>query len=200
MAKKPATTTSNVPAPRAPRALPKPAYTLERAILLCPNARLADNLERTFALDPVDYDGIRETTEEMVGTHAKALSNLNERALEMHLQRIVGSFVGSACAAGEFYSTKVSDAKDLTARLANDDRDEDREPIYGLESKAQRAREFAAKAGMQAYALLAAAEGAVHAFAAATGSDWKPYQQNQVATQGVTRKAAQEELSAFDVR
>ena len=178
----------------------KPAYTLERAILLCPTATLAANLERTFATDPVDFNQIRESTEEMIGTHGNILAPMDARAIEIHLQRIVGSFVGSACAAGEFYSNKVSEAKDLTAKIANDDRDEDREPIYGLESKAQRAREFAAKAGMQAYGLLAAAQGAVDAFAAVTGSDWKPYQPNQAAAQGVTRKAAQAEVSAFDAR
>ena len=53
---------------------------------------------------------------------------------------------------------------------------------------------------MQAYGLLAAAQGAVDAFAAVTGSDWKPYQPSQSAAQGVTRKAAQAEVSAFDAR
>ena len=200
MVKKSETKASAPASARAPRAIAKPANTLYRAILLCPNATLAAALERSFALEPVDFDGIRETTEEMIGNHAKSLSTLNERAIEIHLQRIVGSFVGSACAAGEFYSTKVSDAKNLTSQLSNDSRDEDREPIYGLESKAQRARQFAAELGMQAYALLAAAQGAVDAFAAVTGSDWKPYQQNQTADRDVTRLAAKAEADAFDAR
>jgi hypothetical protein len=200
MAQKSNTKASNAPASKSARNQPKPAYTLERASLLCPNGKLAAALERNFALEPVDFDGIREATEEMVGNHAKALSTLNERALEIHLQRIVGSFVGSACAAGEFYSNKVSDAKNLTSRLSNDSRDEDREPIYGLESKAQRARQFAAELGMQAYALLATAQGAVDAFAAVIGSDWKPFQQNQPADRDVTRMAAQAELDAFENR
>jgi hypothetical protein len=201
MAQKSNTKSSNIPASKpAARSQPKPAYTLERAIMLCPNDKLAAALERNFAVEAVDFHGIRETTEEMIGNHAKSLSNLNERALEIHLQRIVGSFVGSACAAGDFYSNKVSDAKNLTARLSNENRDEDREPIYGLESKAQRAREFAAELGIQAYAHLAAAQGAVDAFAAATGSDWKPYQQSQTADRDVTRMAAKAELDAFDNR
>jgi hypothetical protein len=201
MAQKSNTKTSNVPAAKsAARNQAKPAYTLERAILTCPTSNLAAALERSFALEAVDYNGIRETTEEMIGNHAKILAPMDERAIEIHLQRIVGSFVGSACAAGEFYSNKVSDAKNLTSKLGSDDRDEDREPIYGLESKAQRAREFAAKAGMQAYALLAAAQGAVDAFAAVTGSDWKPFQQNQPADRNVTRMAAKAELDAFETR
>jgi hypothetical protein len=200
MVKKSETKASAPASSRAPRAIAKPAYTLNRAVLLCPNDTLAAALERSFALEPVDFHGIRESTEEMIGSHAKSLSTLNERAIEIHLQRIVGSFVGSACAAGEFYSTKVSDAKNHTSQLSNDSRDEDREPIYGLESKAQRARQFAADLGMQAYALLAAAQGAVDAFATVTGSDWKPYQQNQPADRDVTRLAAKAEADAFDAR
>ncbi len=53
---------------------------------------------------------------------------------------------------------------------------------------------------MQAYGLLAAAQGAVQAFAAVTGSDWKPYQQSQIAKRDVTRMAARAELDAFDNR
>ena len=202
MAQKSNTKASNVAAskPAASRNQPKPAYTLERAIQLCPNGKLAANLERTFDVTPVDYNGIREATSEMIDRHASFLSTMNERALEMHLQRIVGSFVGSACAAGEFYSKKVSDAKDLTAKLSNEDRDEDREPVYGFDSKAQRARLFAAQTGMQAFLLLAAAQGAVDAFHAVTGSHWKPYQANLPASQGVSRMAAKAEADAFDAR
>jgi hypothetical protein len=200
MAKKPTPASKSAASVPPARTQVKPAYTLHRAILLCPTATLAAALERTFAVDGVDYNAIRETTEEMIGNHAKSLAPIDERAIEIHLQRIVGSFVGSACSAGEFYSTKVSDAKNLTSQLSNDSRDEDREPIYGLESKAQRARQFAAELGMQAYALLAAAQGAVDAFAAVTGSDWKPYQQNQTADRDVTRLAAKAEADAFDAR
>jgi hypothetical protein len=53
---------------------------------------------------------------------AKALS---DRAMQIHLQRIVGSYVGSAHGAGQFYSKAVTEARDATAKLANDARDED---------------------------------------------------------------------------
>ena len=124
--------------------------------------------------------------------------NLKDQALEIHLQRIVGSFVASACGAGNFYSAKVGTARDLTSKLANDTRDEDRDPVYGFESRAQRARFFAAEMGLQAFALLAAAKGAVEAFADATGSEWKPYVPDQTTTPGLTRRAAEAELAAFD--
>jgi hypothetical protein len=58
----------------------------------------------------------------------------------------------------------------------NDDRDEDRDGVASFDSKAERARLFAAEMGLQAYALMAAAEGAVHAYNAITGEDWKPYE------------------------
>jgi hypothetical protein len=185
-------------APAAPRNVPKPAYTLARAASLCPNEALAANLERTFALETVDFHGIREATEEMLVKSAELIRpNMNDKALETYLQRVVGAYVGSACAAGEFYSGKVSDARALTSQLTNDSRDEDREPVYGFESKAARARDFAAQVGLQAFALLATAQGAVDAFAHVIGSDWKPYQQSQTADRNVSRQAAQAELAAF---
>ena len=85
-----------------------------------------------------EYEEIREQ-------HEKALRQmwlsfdeaLNERATAMHFQRIVGSLVSSAVGAGRFYSER-SRPRELTSRLASDDRDDDREAPVGLESKAQR--------------------------------------------------------------
>jgi hypothetical protein len=125
---------------------------------------------------------------------------MNDQSLEIHIQRFVGSYVASACGAGEFYSAKVTAAREMTIRLSNDSRDEDRSGVSGFDSKAQRAREFAAQVGLQSYALLAAAQGAVDAFAAVTGGEWKPYQRTETNDQNVDRKAAQAELDAFDIR
>ena len=76
------------------------------------------------------------------------------------------AYVGSAYGAAQFYGTKVTQARDLTVASQNDDRDEDRDGVAGFESNGERARLFAAEMGLQAYALMAAAEGAVHAYAA----------------------------------
>jgi hypothetical protein len=84
--------------------------------------------------------------------------------------------VGSACRAAQFYGGKVTQACDLTSKLDDDDRDEDREGVYGFESRVARARQFAAEAGLTAYALMAAAEGAVAAYIHITGDKWKPYE------------------------
>jgi hypothetical protein len=46
--------------------------------------------------------------------------------------------------------------------------------------------------GLQAYTQLAAAEGAVHAYAVITGETWKPY-----VGQTLSRQAAVAELDAF---
>ena len=133
----------------------------------------------------------------MVRSANALVDNLNERAMAMHLQRIVGSFVASACGAGQFYGQKVSQAKDLTARLANDHRDEDRDGPSGFEDRAARARSFAAEMGLQAYALLAAAQGAVDAYAQMIGEDWKPYEAPRPVSENVGRQSAAAEMAAF---
>jgi hypothetical protein len=163
-----------------------------------PHNGLAENLSRTFGIDPVDYAAIRENTEEhMVRCANELTDNLNEKAMEIHLQRIAGAFVGSAYGAATFYQSKVTTARDLTVASQNDDRDEDRTGVAGFESKAERARQFAAEMGLQAYALMAAAEGAVHAYAHITGETWKPYEAPVATSSSTARKSAAEELAAF---
>ncbi len=177
----------------------RPPITYEDAERVCPHQGLADNLARTFALPAVDMTGIREAMEQHCIQTAELLGeNLNERAMAMHLQRIVGAYVGSAHGAGNFYSQKVSVARDETSRLANDHRDEDRDGVLGFESKAARARQFAAEMGLQAAALLAAADGMVHAYEHIVGEPWKPYQSSTPDnTRTVSRRAASEEMAAF---
>ena len=107
--------------------------------------------------------------------------SLNDKATAMHFQRIVGALVSSAVGAGRFYSEKVTQARDATARAADGGDDEHGTPI-GLESRAQRTREFAADMAMQAFALLAAAHGAIDAYRDLTGEDWKAYEASADAT------------------
>ena len=172
--------------------------TFELVQAHAPHAGLAENLSRTFGLDPVDYAAIREATEEHVALSARALQPaLNDKAMEIHLQRVVGSFVSSAYGAAQFYGTKVTQARDLTVASQNDDRDEDRGGAAGFESKAERARIFAAEMGLQAYALMAAAEGAVSAYAHITGEEWKPYTAPSAPSPGTGRQSAAAELAAF---
>ena len=172
--------------------------TFELVTRLAPNAAVADKIATRFALEPVDYHAIREATEEQVGRSAQALqSNVSETAMRIHLQRIVGAFVGSAHGAAIFYGNKVTRARDLTTSLANEDRDEDRDGVYGFENKVARAQQFAAEAGLAAFALLAAAEGGVHAYAEVTGDDWKPYEASAPAG-NVSRQAAAAAMDAFN--
>ena len=174
------------------------AITLELVKAHAPHAGLAENLSRTFGIDPVDYTAIREGNEEHVVRSANVLrDDLNDKAMEIHLQRIVGAYVSSAYGAAIFYQGKVTQAKDLTMASQNDDRDEDRTGVAGFESKAERARQFAAEMGLQAYALMAAAEGAVHAYAHITGDHWKPYEQPVAASSTPSRKSAAEQMAAF---
>ena len=116
----------------------------------------------------------------------------------MHLQRVVGAYIGSVHSAGNFYDAKAYLARNLSSALFNEDRDEDRPGVDGQANRAERARVFAATVGLQAYALLAAAEGAKDAYAAICGQDWKPYVGNQAAARGVERQAAAVQAAAFD--
>jgi hypothetical protein len=191
----PKTTQNSAPA-RKPQV--RQAITLELVQAHAPHAGLAENLSRTFGIDPVDYAAVREGTEENVVRSANVLrDDLNDKAMEIHLQRIVGAFVSSAYGAATFYQSKVTTARDLTMASQNDDRDEDRTGVAGFESKAERARHFAAEMGLQAYALMAAAEGAVHAYAHITGETWKPYEAPVAASSSTSRKSATEQMAAF---
>jgi hypothetical protein len=170
--------------------------TLDRAEALCPTGKIADSIANSFGLIPVEFESIVANHEAALTAMTNTLAHaLNERGLKMHLERIVGALVGSAVGAGEFYSQKVTAARDLTTKLANDDRDEDLDGVAGFESKAQRAREFAADMGLQAYAQLAAATAGVKIFRDVTGEDWKPYIADTSAP--VNRQAAEVQLGAF---
>ena len=194
MAKRPTNTTR--PANRSQST--RDPITLARAVAVCPNSQIAAKLERHFGLDPVDADAVFKAHQEALSRMADVFNGiLGEKATAMHFQRIVGALVGSAFAAGSFYSQKVTEARDLTAKLQNDDRDADRDGVLIFENKAQRARHFAAQMGLQAYAQLAAAEGAVEAYAAITGETWKPYVAPTDLSQTVDRQAATVELAAF---
>jgi len=188
--------TAQVPATR--KSPVRQPITFELVQAHAPHAGLAENLSRTFGIDPVDYAAILEATEENIGLSAKALQpTLNDKAMEIHLQRVVGSFVSSAYGAATFYGTKVTQAKDLTMASQNDDRDEDRTAVYGFEGKAERARAFAAEMGLQAFALMATAEGAVSAYAQITGDEWKPYEPPAALSASTSRQSAAAQIGAF---
>lgn len=173
--------------------------TIEMVRLCCPDTGQASLISESFGLSLLDSDGIRAFHERSLIEAAESLADgLSEKAMQIHLQRIVGSHVGSAFGAGQFYSKAVTEAKDATARLANDMRDEDRGGPVGFDSTAQRKREFAADMALQAHALRMAAEGAVAAYAKVVGETWKPYER-QVENPGqtVNRQAADLQMAAL---
>ena len=173
--------------------------TLEMVRLCCPDANQATLISESFGLAVLDSDGIRDFHERTLIESADTLSDgLSDKAMQIHLQRIVGSHVGSAYGAGQFYSKAVTEAKDATARLANDMRDEDRDGPVGFDSAAQRKREFAADMGIQAHALRMAAEGVVAAYGHIVGESWKPYErQAENPGQTVSRRAADLQMAAL---
>lgn len=189
-------TTAPQPAPRAPAA--RQAITFELVARITPTPSKADQMTAAFGLNPVSYSEIVSSTMAHVISIATGLEqNLNERALEIFLQRIVASFVSGAYGASQFYGNKRSDALALHSKLLNDDRDEDRLGVAGFESKAQRASMFAAELGLQAYAMLAAADGAVQAYEHVTGSVWKPYESAMPATPTTQTRSAEAQRAAL---
>ncbi|RUX44893.1 MAG: hypothetical protein EOS81_16680 [Mesorhizobium sp.] len=173
--------------------------TLEMVRLCCPDASQASLIAESFGLPILDSDGIRDLHERLIIDTAEALNDgLGERAMQIHLQRIVGAFVGSAHGAGQFYSRAVTEARDATAKAANDTRDEDLDGPVGFDSAAQRKREFAADMGVQSHALRMAAEGAVAAYEQVVGERWKPFERAiENPGQSVDRKAAELQLAAL---
>lgn len=173
--------------------------TIEMVRLCCPDSGQAALISESFGLPLLDSDGIHAFHQRSLIEGAETLSDgLSEKAMQIHLQRIVGSYVGSAFGAGQFYSKAVSEAKDATARLANDMRDEDRGGPVGFDSTAQRKREFAADMGLQAHALRVAAEGAIAAYEHVVGEAWKPYErQVENPGQSVSQKAADLQMAAL---
>ena len=174
--------------------------TLEMVRLACPDSAQTLRISESFGLAVLDSDGIRDLHERLVVETADGLKDgLSERAMEIHLQRIVGAYVGSAHGAGQFYSRAVTEAREATAKLANDVRDEDLDGPVGFDSQAQRKREFAADMGLQAHALRVAAEGAVAAYEQVIGEAWKPFErQVEHAGETVTKKAAATQMAAFE--
>ncbi len=95
------------------RAITRRGTTLEMVRLSCPDAVQAHKIAESFGTAMVDSDGIRSLHERLIVETADSLSEgLGEKAMQIHLQRIVGAFVGSAHGAGQFYSRAVSEARD----------------------------------------------------------------------------------------
>lgn len=193
--------TKTARAPRASaRVIPlRRGTTLDMVRLACPDAAQASRIAESFGLAIPDSDGVRDLHQRLITGTADALSEgLSERAMQIHLQRIVGSYVGSAHGAGQFYSRAVTEAREATARLCNDNRDGDLDGPVGFDSAAQRKREFAAEVGLQAHALRMAAEGAVAAYEHVVGESWKPFErQSDQPGETISRKSAEVQMAAF---
>lgn len=193
--------TSTARTPRQPAKVVqlRKGTTLDMVRLCCPDAAQAILIAESFGLLLLDSDGIRDSHRTLIVATAQALcEGLAERAMQIHLQRIVGAYVGSAHGAGQFYSRAVTEARDATAKAACDSRDEDVDGPVGFDGAAQRKREFAADMALQSHALLMAAEGAAAAYEHIVGEQWKPFERpSDSPGQGVDRKAAAVQMAAF---
>ena len=173
--------------------------SLEMVRLACPDSAQAFLISESFGLPVIASDGIRDLHHKIIVDTAESLNEgLGDRAMQIHLQRIVGSFVGSAHGAGQFYSRAVTEARDATAKGSNDSRDEDLDGPVGFNGAAQRNRGFAADMGLQAHALRCAAEGVVSAYEQVIGESWKPFtRQVENPGQTVDRKATELQMAAL---
>ena len=193
------TKTARSPRTSARVVQPRRGTTLEMVRLACPDTAQVTRISESFGLAVLDSDGIRDLHERLIIETADALDEaLSDRAMQIHLQRIVGAYVGSAHGAGQFYSKAVTEARDATSKLANDTRDEDLRGPVGFDSQAQRKREFAADMGLQAHALRTAAEGAVAAYEHIVGEAWKPFErQAENPGAAVSKQAVDLQMSAL---
>ena len=109
----------------APKRETRTPVTFETAAQLCPHQGVAENVAQAFGLIVPEYDAIRTEHTTAVKRMAEAFEgSLNDKATAMHFQRIVGALVASAVGAGRFYSEKVTQARDATARAADGGDDE----------------------------------------------------------------------------
>ena len=77
--------------------------TLEMVRLTCPDSAQAEKIAESFGTVIVDSDGLRDLHQRLITDTADALAEgLGDKAMQIHLQRIVGAFVGSAHGAGQF--------------------------------------------------------------------------------------------------
>ena len=169
---------------------------MDTAARLAPTDDVSSKICKVFAMDPVPVAEIREAVEEHLVAQSRIMP-LTEKNAEMHFQRIVGQYVGSAVSAARFYDTKRHTAREMASQF-NDLRDEDRDGASGFESKLERAQAFAAEMAWQSLATLAAAEGAVSAYHHITGNDWKPYVGNTQKSRTVSAQSAAVRASAFE--
>jgi len=182
--------------PARARDASREVVTLETALRFAPTEDVSSKICKVFAMDPVPMAEIRETVEEHLVAQSRIMP-LTDKNMEMHFQRIVGQYVGSAVSAARFYDTKRQAAREMASQF-NEFRDEDRDGASGFEGKLERAQAFAAEMAWQSLATLAAAEGAVSAYSNITGNEWKPYVGTTPASATVSAQAVAARASAFD--
>ena len=194
-----AKTASKAPVASTPNRNTMPSrevVNLETALRFAPTDDVSSKICTVFGFDPVPVAAIREMVEEHLVTQSRVMP-LTEKNADMHFQRIVGQYVGSAVSAARFYDTKRHAAREMNSQF-NELRDEDRDGPSGFETKLERAQMFAAEMAWQSLATLAAAEGAVSAYSHITGNEWKPYVGTTPDSRTVSAQSAAVRASAFE--
>ena len=162
-----AATPASRPVPRP--GTPAGAISLAIAAATCASANTMLSVASAFGLEPVDTDAVRQGAREQVAGLAALLGPCaGEAGLRAALHRIVTAVVANACTAGAAYHRALrhshgASAKVMVAR---------NEGETGLAAHARQLSKGAAEAALASHAMLAAAQGAVTAYADATGETW----------------------------
>lgn len=177
--------------------------TAADAALLCPSQAEALAIAARHGLDPVDMAQVEADTRAAVLALADALRGpVDDYGMARHMAALAEAHVVAAFYTGKSYAEAVSKAHRATSPNLNDDRDEDRDLSgrdRGYDSDPEAARDFAARVGLRAAAVQAAASGALAAHEEVTGEAWKPRERRAAAAPraSLARAAAAEQLAAF---
>lgn len=154
----------------------------------------------------VDYETIKNSVEEQLmfqaemlkATHVDINHNGEENtiALQLIFNRLVGTYVAAAYGSALFYDGRKQASLEAT-KLYNHARDEDRQGVDGQANRALRAREFAAKAAVRAFADQAMAEGALSAYEEIFGSAWRPYNKDKTSMDQMNEAVEREQCEAL---
>ena len=174
------------------------ATTLEMVRHACPDTAQALRISESFGLTLIDSDGIRDLHRGQLIESADALKDgLAEKAMQIHMQRIVGSFVGSAYGAGN--STAARSPRPVISPRSFPTTPETRTlrwvSTVAPSASASSQPTWACRPTCFAWQ----PEGAVSAYEDITGETWKPYERTvEQPANSVDRQAATAQMSAFE--
>ena len=143
----------------APKRETRTPVTFETAAQLCPHQGVAENVAQAFGLIVPEYDAIRTGAHDRRQAHGRGLRRLPQRQGDRHALPAHCRGPRLLRSRGRPLLLRKGHSGPRRHRPGRRGGDDEHGAPIGLESRAQRTREFAADMAMQAFALLAAAHG-----------------------------------------